>query len=666
MKLVILVVAVCFILFQSSLFENTYETIQKARMTAIGEIKHVEAQYESWKKRNASVNPNGELLISLGYSKALSTQHSTGMGVATIDIQQQKVTVIATELPSGPRYSAWIVSNKMDSPEGIQPHINDTYFYLGELEGKTNKLSLEKSFLKKEVEVIRPDLIVITEYNQHPSQQRILVGLPSLFQKLSHNESISRILVTHDDANNNDVVDMLFNNIGISSAQAHKRRKHPEKSSLYDLIILGEKIFFNETFNGNGRTCSTCHPALNNFTIDPQYISKLPDDDPLFVAEFNPNLTELENSVLLRQFALVRINIDGFEDPVNKHVMRSVPHTLALSTSLESGVDFPAQHTGWSGDGAPGNGTLREFSAGAVTQHLTKSLNRIPGIDFRLPTEHELDALEAFMLSLGRQKDPDLSAMKFSSEFVESGKMLFLDNSDSGGRCQLCHENGGANFEMNVNINGDTGVEAILNQPARFVDNTIPIDGGFGTDPHGGFDNYPNSDGSFGNRKFNIVSVIEAADTAPFFHNNSMITLESAVNFYNSNAFNGAADGGISPDVGIIDLEATDVQSIASFLRVINALENIRWSNSIVDRVMQSDKKRGRELLAIALANTQDALNVLQEGRVLHQDAIALITRAIVLERTAFKKYRNAKRNKVLRRAKRIKLEAADLMVSFK
>ena len=40
-----------------------------------------------------------------------------------------------------------------------------------------------------------------------------------------------------------------------------------------------------ETFDGNGRTCGTCHPATNNFTLDPAFIAKLPKSDPLFVAE---------------------------------------------------------------------------------------------------------------------------------------------------------------------------------------------------------------------------------------------------------------------------------------------------------------------------------------------------------------------------------------------
>src|SRR5204863_1818474 len=60
-------------------------------------------------------------------------------------------------------------------------------------------------------------------------------------------------------------------------------------------VCAGARVFFDETFGGNGRTCGTCHPAQNNYTLDQPFIASLPATDPLFVAE-NPafNLGTLE------------------------------------------------------------------------------------------------------------------------------------------------------------------------------------------------------------------------------------------------------------------------------------------------------------------------------------------------------------------------------------
>ena len=60
------------------------------------------------------------------------------------------------------------------------------------------------------------------------------------------------------------------------------------------LVEYGRQLFFTETFYGNGRTCGTCHPADNNYTIDPAYIARLPATDPLFVFEHDRKLAGLE------------------------------------------------------------------------------------------------------------------------------------------------------------------------------------------------------------------------------------------------------------------------------------------------------------------------------------------------------------------------------------
>ncbi|HXL57197.1 MAG TPA: hypothetical protein VN958_13120, partial [Chitinophagaceae bacterium] len=190
------------------------------------------------------------------------------------------------------------------------------------------------------------------------------------------------------------------------------------------LVARGRDIFFNETFGGNGRTCGTCHRAENNFTIDPAFIATLPDNDPLFVAEFTPELNEkFENKRLLREFSLILENLDGFDDLKNKFTRRGVPHTLGLRNSVISNT---GPHTGWSGDGAPGDKSLRSFATGAVIQHFTKTLSRVPGVDFRLPTEEELDALEAFQLSLGQQEELKLP-LPLKSPVALRGQAIFND-----------------------------------------------------------------------------------------------------------------------------------------------------------------------------------------------------------------------------------------------
>jgi hypothetical protein len=401
------------------------------------------------------------------------------------------------------------------------------------------------------------------------------------------------------------------------------------------LIARGREIFFNETFEGNGRTCGSCHPAENNFTIDPAFIATLPDDDPLFVAEFNPDLATLERPRLMREFGLILENQDGFDDLENKFNMRGVPHTLALRTSIDSPQ---GPRTGWSGDGAPGDGSLRSFATGAVIQHFPKTLNRVAGVDFRLPTDEELDALEAFQLSLGRQEDLTLP-LPLKGTVPKRGQEIFLDN--SLGKCNLCHVNAGATANFgggNIgNANFNTGVEDLPDQPARLVE-TFQIDGGFGTDPDGGFTNVPNPDGSFGDKTFNTPPLVEAADTSAFFHNNAVETIEGAVAFYNGDSFNNSPSGqllaSVDPNGVGINLDATQIVEVAAFLRVINALENIRESIAQLDASLEAHRRKADEHLKLAIAETKDSIMVLKSGG-LYPDAVAHLKKAKRLTKKA-------------------------------
>jgi mono/diheme cytochrome c family protein len=397
--------------------------------------------------------------------------------------------------------------------------------------------------------------------------------------------------------------------LAVASSLAACNSKPPDAHAA--LIAKGREIFFNETFNGNGRTCGTCHRQERNFTIDAAFVATLPKNDALFVAEFIPELKQnFENPRLMREFGLILENLDGFDDLANNFVMRGVPHVLALRNSVASPQ---GPRTGWSGDGAPGDGSLRSFAVGAVIQHFTKTLNRVAGVDFRLPTDAELDALEAFQLSLGRQADLALP-LPLRGTVAKRGQEIFLDN--GLGKCNVCHGNAGANLAAGNNANFNTGVEDLPDQPARLTGEKVPRDDGFGRP---------------GDGTFNTPPLVEAADTGPFFHNNAIETIEGAVAFYNGQAFNNSPSGkflaSTDPHGVGIRLDATQVVAVAAFLRVINALENIGQS---LELLTQSEAlgffegARAKALLIRAANETRDATAVLA-GAGLHPQAVVLL-----------------------------------------
>jgi hypothetical protein len=393
---------------------------------------------------------------------------------------------------------------------------------------------------------------------------------------------------------------------------------------------VGADLFFREPFAGNGRTCATCHRVDRNLTIDPTFIATLPGDDPLFIAENDLALQLLEKPPQMHQFSLILENVDGLEDPTHKFVLRTVPHTLSLSTSVTrptGGVNPPVDRTGWSGDGAPGAGALRDFMTGAIRQHYTKQLRRKAGVDFVFATDAELDRIDQFMRRIGRSNELTLTSVAMSDTGANAGRATFL-----GVGCNACHGNAGANVGGG-NRNFNTGVESSRN-PALAA---FPIDGGFGTTP-------ANPDGSFGDGTFNVPPLIEAADTGPFFHTATSIvgasghntatatTIEEAIAFYDTAAFHNAPDG------FLINLSATDIDNVGRFLRGVNAafnaaiaIKRIDAELAIIPQFHNTQIAIQLELIRLANVEVGDAIRVLSEVSGLNAGSLSSFRQASML-----------------------------------
>jgi hypothetical protein len=430
------------------------------------------------------------------------------------------------------------------------------------------------------------DMVVVTPKGKPPTSNVIATGARTLFEKRFFRERAGATL---------DPVSGSLSN---------------EVESDDPLVRRGAQLFFKEKFGGNGRTCGTCHRLEDNLTIDPAFIAKLPASDPLFVVPAG-----LEDPALLPH-ALIRENLDGFDDLAHKFVERSVPHTLALSTSVgqvlnqQRGVGDavtthvdgppPDQRTGWSGDGAPGRGTLNEFAFGAVVQHFTKSLSRVPGTSFRIPTQAELDALEAFQLFSGRQKNPDITALTFGDPAAAAGR----DAVFGGANCTACHRDlRGDPFNFDFN----TGVENI---PLTFRTATnMPRDGGFGVANEDPADRRKLVAGSvatgFGDGQFNVPPLYEAADTGPFFHNGGVATIEDAIDFYSSKAFLSSRGASFGPDQLAFPAQKP---AIAGLLRTLNALTNIAQIRKRAQHLASHTTSGGTAIMKVMIADSQDAI----------------------------------------------------------
>ena len=404
-------------------------------------------------------------------------------------------------------------------------------------------------------------------------------------------------------------------------------------------ICAGADIFFRETFGGNGRTCGSCHPQNNNTTLDVAFIADLRarnPKDPLFIADNDPNLKDLETTDLVN-FAAIKENVDGFGDAGQRFVSRTVSHVLSLKTSItpdpaDGTANPPLERTGWGGDGVL-DGSLLSFLEGAIKQHFTKSLQRRPNLDFRLPTAQEATLTREFQLNLGRLNELNLETVRILDTDGEDGRQVFMDT--ARGRCNECHFNAGANFkDTGKNRNFQNGVEASgsANQLQHGMFGDIgTFDGGFGgvdlASPNfstGGFGVL----NSFGDGTFSPPPLIEAADTGPFFHNAFRFQsrfpddIDEAVNFYRiPNDSFGKSQGGKFLEARFgspLVLTGDDAGRISRFLRALNgafnldiAKQRLDATNTLIARFPATAADIQKRLLELAVVEIDDALEVL-------------------------------------------------------
>lgn len=685
--------------------------------TGMGSVETLEAGYKAWAANFEQNGGERNIILPMTSSRVTASQQASAYGLAKLNLVDKTVSVEVKGLPETEAVDFWLVDNASASGGTVLPEEVDALVHVGSLSHKGGVAKLDASFGHEVSPDFEPDFIAITPAGKSPVEMRLLTGQTTLFHRLYHSEKQGRFGVLPDGdkpgepVREKSMLERLADFI-TPTAQADIGPIPNPSTALEQLITEGRNSFFNGTFGGNGRTCGSCHRENNNLTIDPEFIATLPPTDPLFVAEFSPALSQnFENPVLMRKFGLILENVDGFDDLPNKFVMRSVPHTLAMLSDTLAPSQFdethiplgpvvpPVERLGWGGDGSAvgtftladgtthqATGTLRDFMIGAIIQHYTKTLNRVPGVDFTMPTVAQLDALEAFQKSLGRRENLKLAgagALRLKSEKASKGQeifnnpgtiinpldgtLLFNQPSQGAGRCMLCHFNAGAGdfvegalFGQNndpgtgsapTNSNFDTGIEDQPNRPATLLNppQNIPPDGGFGKDPvfrngkflgfGNGAANFPFPPNDLNKRTFNTPVLVEAADTGPFFHDNSITTIEGAVEFYNSDSFNNSP---IAQNIKFLDpsgmgihLEATEVEAVAAFLRVINVLENIRSSIDLDNKAKSATSfSQAQELLKLSISELDDAIEVLDGGH-LHPEAQKKLRQAAAINAVA-------------------------------
>ncbi len=133
------------------------------------------------------------------------------------------------------------------------------------------------------------------------------------------------------------------------------------------------------------------------------------------------------------------------------------------------------------------------------------------------------------------------------------------------------------------------------------------------------------------------------------------------MNFFNGPQFNTPATIAFG---GNIQLDPPQVLKVATFLRVINALENIRSAIQLDNSAMgASNFGRAKRSLRVAMSDLEDAIEVLDEAEGdLHPDAVEDLMDAVGLTEQAINTPNSTDRNDLIDQTIGEELSARDVM----
>src|SRR5262245_26087476 len=246
-----------------------------------GTIENLEAKYKEWEAQYVKDGGDRNWVIPMGWFKGLSTENRYATeGTAMVNLIDGTVSVAVKGLPKSESWDVWMVDNGAGS---VLPEAGENMSRIGGLRHDGKVATLKADLGKRAFENFELDLIVVTRAGMTPIENRALVGTTTLFHRLYRGAQRGGFGTLSDhpqteSGGKRGVFARLLNAISPTAAA-----QIGPQEGVNNLITRGRTSFFNNTFNGNGRTCGTCHREDEKLKLSPEFISDVLVKEPVVV-----------------------------------------------------------------------------------------------------------------------------------------------------------------------------------------------------------------------------------------------------------------------------------------------------------------------------------------------------------------------------------------------
>ena len=150
--------------------------------TEITSADYLLADYKAWEAKYLENGGDRNVVMSMGYSKGLSTEKTNAAGQVTLNLIDGIVSVKAEGLSKGESWDFWLIDNGPGS--SVTPDAEDAMVRVGSLKHRGNLAKLEANLGSEAFVNFDPDVYVVTRAGKNPAEERILVGTTTLYHRL--------------------------------------------------------------------------------------------------------------------------------------------------------------------------------------------------------------------------------------------------------------------------------------------------------------------------------------------------------------------------------------------------------------------------------------------------------------------------------------------------
>src|SRR5262249_44426427 len=150
------------------------------RFTGMADPNAFRQLYRQWEAEYIKYGGDNNFVLTLAWSKGLSSEKTTAEGYVKIDLISGSVSSQVKSLSLAEGWDLWLIENRRGPDQSVMPDASDLIVKGGALKPAGKIASLQTELGPDAFAQFEPDLAVVTRSGMRPEESRVLVGTTTI------------------------------------------------------------------------------------------------------------------------------------------------------------------------------------------------------------------------------------------------------------------------------------------------------------------------------------------------------------------------------------------------------------------------------------------------------------------------------------------------------